>query len=114
MDPTLRATLRILKAGLRRNVIIVSAIWLVCYVGVYITLSLQGAYIHGSVSARIYWIWAPRSYPLDFPPRSMKYQLAWGCVFMPLWMLDIHYWHNDDSGRSGPRRIHGQPYNGDE
>ena len=68
------------------------------YSGIYIVLSLRGAYVpaiggaNGSIKG---WMWAPPG--LAFPSTRI-----W--IFAPLWLFDTQYWHNDGSGNSGPRR----------
>jgi hypothetical protein len=48
----------------------------------------------------MWWIWAPPG----FAYKDGRFLTTFGFIFIPLWSLDTHYWHNDRTGQSGPRR----------
>jgi hypothetical protein len=75
------------------------------YGGSYVALSANGAYEPGILGpAGIKeWMWVPvgmRSW--DEQPKMTP---LWYFYCCPLYALDIRCWHDDWSGRDGPRRI---------
>lgn len=95
---------------MRRKALLLSAAWMVCYVTVYVVLSLNGAYVPIAFSNGPIWGWAPRFYPLDSPkPPVIAHLRAWDIVFGPLLYLDYRFWH-DDGRRNGPHKVQGLPY----
>jgi hypothetical protein len=89
---------------MRRKLIISAVVFMVVYCGSYTGLTLSGAYIPSAYDLRgvMGWIWAPPG----FAYKDGRFPTTLGFVFIPLWWLDIHYWHNDESGQSGPRHEH--------
>jgi hypothetical protein len=71
------------------------------YVCVYVVLSFAGTYRPGTIGLNGIkdWLW----YPKYFTSSSGKIRTACIYAFLPLFWLDIHYWHNDWTGQSGPR-----------
>jgi hypothetical protein len=86
---------------MRRKLIISACVLLVVYFGSYTVLTLRGAYIPSATDLRgvMSWIWAPPG----FAYKDGRFPTPFGLIFIPLWYLDIHYWHNDWRGQSGPR-----------
>lgn len=71
------------------------------YVGIYVVLSLAGTYRPGTRGTNGIkdWVWLPKYFTDD----SGTWRRGYVYTFLPLFWLDIHYWHNDWTGESGPR-----------
>ena len=70
------------------------------YLGVYLLLSLSGAYMPATYGLNGIkdWAWTPRY----FAEKTGRLRPAVFIVFFPLYWMDHRYWHNDWTGLSGP------------
>jgi hypothetical protein len=86
---------------MRRKLIISLLVFLIVYSGSYMGLTMRGAYIPAATDLNgvMWWIWAPPG----FAYKDGRFPTILGLIYIPLWSLDTHYWHNDGSGQSGPR-----------
>jgi hypothetical protein len=92
---------------MRRKLIILGLVLLVVYFASYSGLTLCGRYIpctFGSNGIKE-WVWAP----CGFAYKNGRFPTPVGWIFFPLWRCDIHFWHNDWTGRSGPRHSANPP-----
>jgi hypothetical protein len=73
------------------------------YVTGYLMLSAHGVYrpFTGGMNHVETWAWFPDGY---FRDKRHVNQLTF-TLFLPLWLLDNRYWHNDWTGQSGPRTL---------
>jgi hypothetical protein len=85
---------------MRRKLIISVFAFLVVYSGSYTGLSLSGAYIPSAIDLNgvMGWTWAPSG----FAYKNGRFPTALGLIFIPLWLLDTHFWHHDVIGRARP------------
>jgi hypothetical protein len=85
----------------RKRVRLFVVAFLAIYVGTYLVLSLIGTYRPGTVGLRGVkdWVWLPKY----FTDNSGRWRWHFIYTFLPLFWLDIRYWHNDWTGESGPR-----------
>jgi hypothetical protein len=74
---------------------------LAAYIGIYLVLSVSGAYVPGTwgINRVKSWHWAPSL----FANRLGEMRDPVFLIFAPLWVMDHHFWHNDRDGESGPR-----------
>lgn len=74
---------------------------LVSYVGIYLLLTSLGSYIPGTWGLRGVknWLWAPAL----FADKKGAFRDPIQFAFLPAWLLDRWFWHNDRTGESGPR-----------
>ena len=86
---------------MKRKIGKLAAIALSVYVSAYVILSLCGAYIPDMYNTWGIqgWIWAPRYFIGESGKRVLLCSF-----FRPLHWLDHRFWHNDWTGRSGPRK----------
>lgn len=71
----------------------VSAMLLAVYVLSYTLLSLQGAY--GPATAGVHGVKTCAWYPRGFREESGEWRDRTMTVFIPIWFLDLRYWHDD-------------------
>lgn len=90
---------------MRRKLTISITAILAIYCVSYLGLSFSGAYIPDAVGTNGVksWIWAP----CGFAYKSGRFPTVLGFGYLPLWWCDIHFWHSDRTGQSGPRRLVG-------
>jgi hypothetical protein len=71
------------------------------YVATYLALSTTGTYRPNTIGLNGIqdWFWSPKYFADDFG----TLRKGWACAFLPLYWLDLHYWHNDWTGENGPR-----------
>jgi hypothetical protein len=77
------------------------------YVGIYLALSLNGAYmpVAWGTNGIKSWAWTPKY----FADESGYFRARLFYVFLPLFWLDDRYWHNDWTGESGPQKLVPRP-----
>ena len=83
------------QVGRRLRVIgsAISGLLMMAYVLGYTLLSLQGAY--GPATAGVHGVKTYAWYPRGFHEESGKWRDRTMAVFIPIWFLDIRYWHDD-------------------
>jgi hypothetical protein len=72
------------------------------YVAAYLGMTMAGGYIpftSGSNGIKD-WIWAPNCMTDD----TGRFRPGVSHVFLPLFWLDVKFWHNDWTGSSAPRK----------
>jgi hypothetical protein len=74
---------------------------LAAYLGSYLALSVSGAYVPGTWGLRGVknWLWAPAL----FADQKGAFRDPIQFAFLPAWLLDRWFWHDDRTGESGPR-----------
>ena len=78
-------------------------ILLLAYIGSYLAMSIQGRYepaATGSYGVKWY-AWVPRDFLPDFRGNASV-----RVAYMPLYWLDINFWHTSDDAWSGRYPIH--------
>ena len=85
----------------RKRLVIFFAAFATVYVGAYLALSLAGKYTVGTwgLNGIKSYVWSPKY----FVDHSGRFRRGWAVAFLPLYWLDLHCWHNDWTGESGPR-----------
>ena len=77
---------------MRRKLSILFLVAVFAYIASYAVLSFGGAYApFGGCLHETYWDWAPRG----FADKSGHFRKAPMIAFLPLWLLDSHYWHKE-------------------
>ena len=73
----------------------------IIYVVMYLALSLAGTYRPATwgLNGIKDFAWSPKY----FADRTGRLRRGWAYAFLPLYWLDLRYWHNDWTGESGPR-----------
>jgi hypothetical protein len=73
---------------------------LLLYVGSYVPLSKCGCYAPHcwGLNGIKDWAWTP----CGFVSGTGQYRLALFALYLPLYRLDIRFWHDDWTGRTGP------------
>ena len=85
-----------------RYTVLVAALLLCVYSGVYVSLSFNGRYEASVVGLNgVKWYsWAPLGYVQDY-----KWNQSLLLTFVPLYYLDTQFWHPNTSSYSGPHPI---------
>ncbi len=88
------------KAGRSTRWLIAAVLGLFLYVGSYLHLTLQGAYVPGvyGASGPKSYRWAPRNFVRA--NGTIKYELAY--FYAPLYILDSRLWHVHLDAAGGP------------
>ena len=85
----------------RKRLVMFVTAFAFAYIGLYLALTSAGTYqpatwgLNGIKS----FAWSPKY----FTDATGRLRRAWAYTFLPLYWLDLHYWHNDWTGQSGPR-----------